>query len=513
MRSLAYGIDFGTTNSIVSAWGSTILGAVGGGKPVAFWDGSDEEIRPHPSVVWYQAGINPVVGKRAKQAMSTEHDAMGHRFIRSVKRKLGEGAEFEIIGTDRKHAWEIAADIFSHLKSHAEANAHLVGKREKLQEAVVTIPVHFGGRARADLRLAMQRAGIRLQTFLHEPFAAMIGHFYEPETKLSSVAGKRVLVFDWGGGTLDVCIVEVDATGRRIWECGRSAVNDHAGDEFDKRLTTLVRSRFMESNGIKGGQLQVSRATDGRLWNECERQKITLSRAEKVTVEVPNFLGGVKGGVLDLIEDVTRKEFEGVIVEEIDEALGAVHRCLADAGFAGQPRLVDHVLMVGGSSNIPAIRDRMLDLFGPRVEVADKPDAVISRGAAIVAAEGWKPYSVRAIGVRLSDDTVFPVFAAGTVLEPSAARTFTFYCTDHRNGAAHFLFEEDRGQGNWKRLPESLSVRTNPGIEAVESLDRIVCEFSVSEDLTLRCLAKSSSVPNSDVETQIFDICFGLRLE
>ena len=513
MRSIAYGIDFGTTNSIVSAWGTSILGAVQDRRPVAFWDQSDSEERPHPSVVWYQAGRKPIVGKPAKLAMSTEQGVMGHRFIRSVKRKLGDGAEFEIIGTDRKHAWEIAADIFVHLKKHASTNAHLVGGGGELDEAVVTIPVHFGGRARADLRRAMTLAGIRLRTFLHEPFAAMIGHFYDPETKLAAVAGKRVLVFDWGGGTLDVCIVEVDATGRRIWERGRAAVNDHAGDEFDKRMTTLVRSRFMESSGIKGGELQISRATEGRLWNECERQKIALSHAAKVTVEVPNFLGGAKGGVLDLIEDVTRLEFESVIVEEINKAIGAVHQCLADAGYANQPRLVDHVLMVGGSSKIPAIRDRMLDLFGPRVEVADEPDAVIARGAAIVAAEGWKPYSVRAIGVRLSDDTVFPVFPANTVLEPSAAKTFTFYCTDHRNGAAHFLFEEDRGQGDWRRLPESLSVRTNPEIEAVEKLDRIACAFSVTEDLTMRCVARSSSVAVSEVETQIFDICFGLQLE
>jgi len=367
MRSIAFGIDFGTTNSIVSAWGSSLLTAVQDRRPVAFWDRSDNEEKPHPSVVWYQAGSVPIVGKPAKAAMSTEQDAMGHRFIRSVKRKLGDGAEFEIIGTDRKHAWEIAADIFAHLKQHVAANAGLVGGQGEVDEAVVTIPVHFGGRARADLRRAMQRAGIRLQTFLHEPFAAMIGHFYDPETKLAAVAGKRVLVFDWGGGTLDVCIVEVDATGRRIWERGRAAVNDHAGDEFDKRMMTLVNGKFMESNGIKGGELQISRAIEGNLWNECERKKNDLSRAQKVTVEVTNFLGGGRGIKKKMLEDVTRGEFEAVIGEEIEKAIGAVHQCLADAGYANQPRLVDHVLMVGGSSNIPAIRDKMLDLFGPRV--------------------------------------------------------------------------------------------------------------------------------------------------
>lgn len=505
MKEIAFGIDFGTTNSLLSVGGEIVHAS----KPVPIWA---ENRNPHPSVVWYRLDDTARVGLEAKSSMTEMQDALGNRFYRSIKRKLGKGSEFELPGQVQAPASRIAGEIFKHLKQQYLNSPTNWDKSQELTEAVVSIPIDFDGRARADLRNAMAEAGIRPTTFVHEPLAAAISHFYDPVHKLAKLRGKKVLVFDWGGGTLDVCVLGVSADGRDLIELGTAALDDLAGDEFDFAIMNALQSRFFDKNDISSDAFVMSPSVEGRFRNRCELAKIELSNNQTTGVTVPNFHES-GGKTLDMIERLNRGEFEEWIGNRLDLAMGTVDRCLKDAGV--QAELINHVLMVGGSSNIPAIQRRMEDVFGSRVEIADEPDAAISRGAAIVAAEEWVPFAARRISVQLSDDSFFPVLEQGAELVSSLGRQFSFYCVDPRPGDAHFWFYDhpENGQSKPRKIDSFLSIPVNPNISSIEEMgkDRVVCDFSLSENLTLLCNGRSSSMGTTK-DLEIFDIHFGLRI-
>jgi molecular chaperone DnaK (HSP70) len=513
MEAIAFGVDFGTTNSIICAWGSQVRQALQKDEPIALWHTSELGRRPHPSVVWYPPGNKACVGYEAKTRMLA-YDGMGHAFIRSIKRRLGRNQEIELTGGLRKPAFEIAAEIFRHLKSEAEkhdALASLRGRQNKVSECVVTVPVNYDGHQRRDIRRAMERAELRLRCFLHEPFAALIGHFYSSETKLHSLRGQRVLVFDWGGGTLDVCTAEVSEDGSEIVELSHDGIEDRAGDDFDKKIMTGLKRRFLTRSGLKLDDVPVKGAAADRFWGAAERAKIALSTALSATVEVPSFLE-IYGKPIDLFEQLERKEFEEMIQDEVLAAEACVQRCLKRARLT--PGLVDHVLMVGGTSCIPAVRQMLERTFGARVNVAHEPDAAIARGAAIVAAEGWELFNVKPIAVKLADESFFTVLPAKRELKPSASTSFTFYCTDPRPAVANLLFYEQAVSGDeeYRSLNTTVSVPSDPEIRQIANLDRITARFFVTEDATLCCEAQSSSTKEIR-SCEIYDLAFGLKLK
>lgn len=505
MKPLSFGIDFGTTNSIVAAWGSALITE---GRPVAFWD---TEKRPHPSVVWYGPHNSPIVGRSARQNIGSHTTSMGHAFVSSVKRKLGSNAEIELVGGQRKPAWEVASEVFKHLRDHAQHHQQMQQAGKTMTECVVTVPVDFGGRQRSEIRRAMQRAGLKLTTFLHEPFAAMVSHFYDPVKKLSSVAGKRTIVFDWGGGTLDVCITEVTADGSHVFEVSHDGIADRAGDEFDLRVMHSLKQKFIRRSGLNIDDLPLRGNAPDRFRVAAENCKIALSSKMDERVEVPSLFEAF-GKLTDLEEVLTRAEFEAVAQPEIDAAEACVQRCLNQARLT--PGLIDYVLLVGGTSNIPAVRSMMERIFGARVSVAHEPDAAIARGAAIVAAEGWIPYNVKDVGVVLSDGSLFTVLPAGRPLLASESKKFSFYCVDPRDGVARIQIAEHRNKGDSaiSSLADCITVNTNPKVREYRSLDRITAQFIVTEDATLRVVAHSAATGHKQ-EKDIHDLCFGLKLQ
>lgn len=509
MKELAFGIDFGTTNSLVSIWGSDIQAVEGSFKPRPIWDMTSGAEHPHPSVVWYRIDGEPIVGLVARQNMASHENAMGHRFVRSVKRMLGADREVETPGEQREAAWEAASRIFQHLSTSVSEYSGL--KRAlQLKEAVVTIPVHFNGRQRRDIRRAMERAGIRLQTFIHEPFAALISHFYDQNTKLDALKGQRTIVFDWGGGTLDVCLVEVSKDGTHIYELAHDGIEDRAGDEFDRNLMRHIKNKFIEANDLPVDFEPKGNVPD-RFWAATEDAKIELSQDDRVRVSVPSF-HRIDERMLDLSHTVERSAFESIIQTELEAAESCIQRLLNKGRLT--PGLVDHVLLVGGTSNIPAVRHMVERIFGAKVSVASEPEAAISRGAAIVAAEGWQPYNVRDIGVKLSDDSFFTILPADTPLIPQESKGFTFLCTDPRTGSADFFFHARHVAGDRAFIPlnEHLSVPVDSSIRKFNALDRIISRFVITEDATLRCVAQSSSA-GKEREIEITDIGIGLKLK
>ena len=173
----------------------------------------------------------------------------------------------------------------------------------------MTVPVTFSGKQRKDIRRAVERAGMKLRGFLHEPFAAMISHFYDPDRKLSAARDQRVLVFDWGGGTLDVCIVQVSKDGRRVVELAHGGIEDHAGDDFDHRLMARPHIVFESAQPIADEELVLQGDVRDRFWLNAEAGKIDLSQNQKTAVTVANFYQK-DGNIFDLEESVIRGDFE-----------------------------------------------------------------------------------------------------------------------------------------------------------------------------------------------------------
>lgn len=506
MEKIAFGIDFGTTNSIVAAWGSNIQRHEE--IPFAFWS---RQQRPHPSIVWYGPHDEPIVGHDARANMQSQENSIGHVFIRSVKRELGTNKEIEIVGGVRKSAYEVAAEVFRHLKREAEKSPLIKGNQ--VGECVVTVPVDFRGEHRRDIRRALERAGLKLKAFLHEPFAAMISHFYDPIAKLQTIRGQRFVVFDWGGGTLDVCLAEVAADGSCVYELAHDGIADRAGDDFDRKIMTLLKNRILQKRGdVKINDLELKGSAKDRFWISAENGKIELSNRSVTTVTVGNFVE-VLGKTIDLEERLTRQELEDLIKDEVAAAESCVLRCLERARLT--PGLIDRVLLVGGTSNIPAVRAALEKHFGTKVEVAREPDAAIARGAAIVAAEGWQPYNVRSVGVKLSNGDFLEILPAGAPFSAATSRRMVFYCTDPRPGFANFLFSQQSvaGDRTYRSLDNVLCVETKTEceIQSQRDLDRIVADFSVTEDATLVCTALSSSV-GKEARCEIHDLCFGVRM-
>jgi len=507
MEKIAFGVDFGTTNSIAAAWGEDVRKIES--TPVAFWDTGESKRRPHASVVWYSPDAKPTVGNAARAQIDALSGSMGHRFVRSIKRNLGNETPHELVGGQRVAGYEIASEIFRHLRDDA-AKSQIV-RRQPMDECVVTVPVTFSGRQRRDIRRAVEHAGMRLKGFLHEPFAAMISQFYDPDRKLAAVRDQRIFVFDWGGGTLDVCVVQVSKDGSRVVELAHGGIEDRAGDDFDKRVMARLRTSFLNRHKtLTDEEVDLRGEVRDRFWLEAEAGKIALSSADQAAITVANFFQKDRN-IYDLEETLSRAEFERLIAAEIDAAVRTAQRCLDSARLT--PGSVDHVLLVGGTSNIPIIRERLEALFGHKVRVAHEPDAAIARGAAIVAAEGWRSFNALPLGVKLCDGTFFDVLKEGAPLDASSSRRIVFYCTDWRVGSANLVFARRAvaGDADATEIGTMLQVPTKHHVDSEAGLDRIVAEFTVTPDATLQCAARSTTVGET-VACEIHDISFGLHL-
>lgn len=513
MKDLGIGIDFGTTNSIVAVWGQTAIRLCLQDRkpirPVTMWDASQSSLRPHPSVVWYKPDDTVVVGHEARTRMEALSDTLGHHFIRSIKRSL---LSTELIHGGRRHQpFEIAAEIFGHLQR--EAKSYDIFHGHDFKECVVTIPVGFSGRHRREIRRSMERAGLKLQTFVHEPFAAMVSHFYDMETKLAAIRGKRVLVFDWGGGTLDVCLAEGSQDGSTVYELAHDGIADHAGDDFDRRIMAELRGRFLEKNpDLSVDDITNRCRAQDRFWLAAERGKIQLSdpNINSVRVRVTGFLDG--SPPLDLSEVLKREEFEDMIHQEVEAAIACTHRCLERARL--RPSSVDYVLLVGGTSQIPLVKRRLEELFGAKVQVTEEPDAAIAKGAAIIAAEGWKAVNAVTIGCMMAQETFFPLLERGESLVAASSKNYVFYCTDPRDGNANFIFcrKPIEGDSALEQFGTILQVPVqNERPAEYRDLDRLIVRASVTEDATLM-VDVTHTGRGDHAQQEISDIAFGLQL-
>ncbi|HEX3824264.1 MAG TPA: molecular chaperone DnaK [Mycobacteriales bacterium] len=348
----AVGIDLGTTNSVV-----TVLE---GGEPnvIANAEGS----RTTPSVVAFAKNGEVLVGEVAKRQAVTNPD----RTIRSVKRHMGTDWTVDIDGK-KQTPQQISAFILQKLKRDAEA---YLG--ESVTDAVITVPAYFSDAQRQATKEAGQIAGLEVLRVVNEPTAAALAYGLDKE------ADQTILVFDLGGGTFDVSLLEI---GEGVIEVKATSGDNHlGGDDWDSKVVDWLVEKFKGGHGI---DLSKDKMAMQRLREAAEKAKIELSSSSDTTINLP-YITASDAGPLHLDEKLTRAEFQRITVDLLDRTKGPFSQVIKDAGV----KLADihHVVLVGGSTRMPAVVDVVKELTGGREpNKGVNPDEVVAVGAALQA--------------------------------------------------------------------------------------------------------------------------------
>jgi molecular chaperone DnaK len=348
----AVGIDLGTTNSVVAV--------LEGGEPTVIPNA--EGARTTPSVVAFAKGGEVLVGEVAKRQAVTNVD----RTIRSVKRHMGTNWSVDIDGKDYKPQ-QISAFVLQKLKRDAEA---YLG--EPVTNAVITVPAYFGDAERQATKEAGEIAGLTVDRIINEPTAAALAYGLDKGHE-----EQTVLVFDLGGGTFDVSLLEIS---EGVFEV--KATNGDSrlgGDDWDQRVVDHLVKEFKNAHGIDLSKDKMARQ---RLQEAAERAKIELSSAQESQINLPYITAGADGP-LHLDTKLTRAEFQRMTQDLLDRCRAPFNKVLADAKISTDK--VKEVILVGGSTRMPAVVDMVKELSGKEPHKGVNPDEVVALGASLQA--------------------------------------------------------------------------------------------------------------------------------
>ena len=343
------GIDLGTTNSCVAVHEG------GETKVIANAEGN----RTTPSVVAFGKDGEIIVGVKAKNQMITNPNV-----VYSIKEKMGTSETVHVNGKDYT-AQEISAMILSDLKKTAEA---YLG--EKVTKAVITVPAYFNDAQRQATKDAGKIAGLEVERIINEPTAAALAYGLDKQDK-----NEKILVYDLGGGTFDVSILEL---GDGVFEVLSTSGNNHlGGDDFDQRIMDYLVSEFKRENGI---DLTSDKMAMQRVKDAAEKAKKDLSGMTQTEVSIP-FITQSENGPLHLSVNLTRAKFEDLISDLLNSTLEPVRNALKDANLTKND--IDKILLVGGSTRIPKVVDIIKNELGKEPSKGVNPDEVVAMGAAI----------------------------------------------------------------------------------------------------------------------------------
>lgn len=348
----AVGIDLGTTNSVVAV--------LEGGEPTVI--ANAEGARTTPSVVAFTKSGEVLVGEVAKRQAVTNVD----RTIRSVKRHMGEDWKVKI--DDKTFTpQQISAFVLQKLKRDAEA---YLG--EPVTDAVITVPAYFSDAQRQATKEAGEIAGLNVSRIVNEPTAAALAY------GLDKGDDQTILVFDLGGGTFDVSLLEI---GEGVVEVKATSGDNHlGGDDWDNRVVEWMVKKFKDNNGVDLGADKIAKQ---RLQEAAEKAKIELSSSSETTIHLPYITHG-EGGPLHFEEKLTRSEFQKMTNDLLERTRAPFQSVLKDGGVAVAN--IDHVVMVGGSTRMPAVTDLVKELLGGKEpNKGVNPDEVVAVGAALQA--------------------------------------------------------------------------------------------------------------------------------
>jgi molecular chaperone DnaK len=348
----AVGIDLGTTNSVVA-----VLEA---GEPTVIPNA--EGARTTPSVVGFSKAGEVLVGEVAKRQAITNPD----RTIRSVKRHMGTGWTTDIDGK-KYTAQEISARILQKLKRDAEA---YLG--DTVTQAVITVPAYFDDAQRTATKEAGQIAGLEVLRIINEPTAAALAYGLDKESH-----DQTILVFDLGGGTFDVSVLEI---GEGVFEVKSTSGNTHlGGDDWDQRVIDWLVNEFKNTEGV---DLAKDNMALQRLKEAAEKAKIELSAVQETTINLP-FITATNEGPKHLDMKLTRAKFQELTADLAEACRGPFEQAIKDAGLTMAD--IQHVVLVGGSTRMPAIQDLVQGLTGKEPHKGVNPDEVVAIGAAVQA--------------------------------------------------------------------------------------------------------------------------------
>ena len=345
------GIDLGTTNSCVAV--------MEGGEAVVI--PNPEGARTTPSVVAFTANGERMVGQVAKRQAITNTDGT----VMSIKRQMGKKYEVKI-NNKVYTPQEISAFILQKLKSDAEA---YLG--ETVSQAVITVPAYFSDSQRQATKDAGKIAGLEVLRIINEPTAAALAY------GLDKADAQTVLIYDLGGGTFDVSILELD---EGVFEVKATSGNNYlGGDDFDQRVVEYLLKEFKKAEGV---DLSKDKMAMQRLRESAEKAKIELSGMLNTNINLP-FITATQDGPKHLDVTLTRAKFDELTADLVEKTIGPTKQAMKDAGINADK--IDKVLLVGGSTRIPAVQDAIKKLLGKDPHKGINPDECVALGAAIQA--------------------------------------------------------------------------------------------------------------------------------
>ncbi len=345
------GIDLGTTNSVVAV--------MEGGEPVVI--PNPEGARTTPSVVAFNKNGERLVGQVAKRQAVTNPD----RTVISIKREMG--SNFKVKIDDKTYTpQEVSAMVLQKLKADAEA---YLG--ETVSQAVITVPAYFSDAQRQATKDAGKIAGLEVLRIINEPTAAALAYGLDKESD------QKIMVFDLGGGTFDVSLLEI---GDGVFEVLATAGNNRlGGDDFDNKIVEWMVAEFKKSEGV---DLNTDKMAMQRLRDAAEKAKIELSGVASSNINLP-YITADANGTKHLEMTLTRAKFDELTADLVKKTEGPVQQTLTDAGL--KPSEIDKILLVGGSTRIPAVQESVKRVFGKEPFKGINPDECVAIGAAIQA--------------------------------------------------------------------------------------------------------------------------------
>ena len=349
----AVGIDLGTTNSVVS-----VLEA---GDPIVI--ANTEGARTTPSVVAFAKNGEVLVGEVAKRQAITNPD----RTFRSIKRHIGTSWTSNDIDGKKYTPQEISARVLMKLKRDAEAFLN-----DTITQAVITVPAYFDDAQRTATKEAGQIAGLEVLRIINEPTAAALAYGLD-----KAHSDETVLVFDLGGGTFDVSVLEI---GDGVFEVKSTHGDTHlGGDDWDQRIIDWLVQQFKAAHGV---DLAADKMAAQRLKEAAEKAKIDLSQVQQTQINLP-FITATVEGPMHLDETLSRAKFQELTADLLQRCKTPFEQAIKDAGLTkGQ---VDHVILVGGSTRMPAVQELVKEMTGKEPNKTVNPDEVVAMGAAVQA--------------------------------------------------------------------------------------------------------------------------------